>query len=157
MPPKNYDDEDFGYNDDDPWGGEEGVGGGRVVLGFDDDDDDEDDYLGCECDDCVPAPAPKPNDEVMDDWVQAMADAADQLAADVDDAQGDNGAPDDDDRIVYDYTDCAGEGDRFFIERYGDDGLFFFVNDSPAVIIRDEQVSDILYALIEFQDRNGDA
>jgi hypothetical protein len=77
---------------------------------------------------------------------------ADDKPAEDDDAQGDD---EDDDPTVYDYTDCGGEGDRFRIMNMGG-SLFFMVNNGPSVIIRDEQVSDILYALIDYQDRNGE-
>jgi hypothetical protein len=130
MPPWNYD-EDFGYNDDDPWAGEEGRGGGFWVAG--------DKADGKEVADHKPADA------------EAMAAALDDALGLDDDGQADE----DDNPVVFEHTDCGGEGDTLTVMKMGD-ALWFTINDSPAVIIRDEQASDILYALIEFQDRNGD-
>lgn len=134
--------DDFGYEDDNPWGGEEGVGKRAVVLGFGDDDDD--DYLGCECDDCVPAPAPKPNDD--DDAVAPNPDAMIPVGMD----------EQPDETTVYEYTDCGGEGDRLTFSRgfgFGE-SLFVQINGDSIVILRDDQVNDLMSALLEWQERN---
>lgn len=114
-------------------------------------DIDWDEYYGCDEDARyfvdVDAPVPEGGLPVGINDIDDDEDAVFQVPFENDD---------DRDPVVFDYTDCGGEGDRLIVERWGD-ALWFQVEGAQTVILRDAQVSDLMSALVEYQDDQPEA
>lgn len=104
-------------------------------------DIDWDEYYGCDDDDTP-----------LGVWAAEMKEQKEQ---EEDEGEEEN---EDDNRTVYEHTDCAGDGDTIRIDQAtgAADALLVWINDSQMVILRDDEVNALMSALLEWQEARDD-